>query len=165
MNMNEMAIPFTVVYIIDREKVLLLLRAPGRSYCPNELLGVGGKIEPGETAEESAIRECYEETGLTIVNSRFRGTFSYQAKNNIGTLYLFTARDFSGTLKTHSEEGTLEWYPIHDIENLPRLAEHQKFFLPDFLSDGSFFYCGHAVYENGKLISYHDNKEFFKTRS
>jgi mutator protein MutT len=27
----------------------------------------GGKIQPGETPEEAAIRECQEETGLTIV--------------------------------------------------------------------------------------------------
>lgn len=165
MNMNETAIPFTAVYVIDREKVLLILRAADRLYCPNELLGVGGKIEPGETSEESAVRECFEETGLMITNPQFRGTFSYWANNNIGTLYLFTSQDFSGTLKTNSEEGMLEWYPILGIENLPRLAEHQKFFLPDLLAGDTFFYCGHAVYEGGKLKSYYDNKEFFKTRS
>lgn len=27
----------------------------------------GGKCEPGETPEEAAVRECREETGLTVV--------------------------------------------------------------------------------------------------
>jgi 8-oxo-dGTP diphosphatase len=31
----------------------------------------GGKIEPGETAEQAAVRECREETGL-VVQAEFR---------------------------------------------------------------------------------------------
>ncbi|MBB6453764.1 8-oxo-dGTP pyrophosphatase MutT (NUDIX family) [Salirhabdus euzebyi] len=34
---------------------------------------VGGKIEPGETHEQAAIREAEEETGLTIKEIIYRG--------------------------------------------------------------------------------------------
>lgn len=42
---TDSAIPFTVVYIIDGEKVLLLFRAPDKSYCPNDLLWVAQRAD------------------------------------------------------------------------------------------------------------------------
>ena len=33
----------------------------------------GGKIEEGETSEEAAIREMIEETGLQILNLKYKG--------------------------------------------------------------------------------------------
>lgn len=42
---TDSAIPFTVVYIIDGEKVLLLFRAPDKPYCPNDLLWVAQRAD------------------------------------------------------------------------------------------------------------------------
>lgn len=36
----------------------------------------GGAIEPGETPEETAIRETFEETGLRVAIDHLIGTYS-----------------------------------------------------------------------------------------
>lgn len=48
------------VLLIDAQDRLLLLRAGGWWFT------VGGGIEAGETSEDAAIREAYEETGIRL---------------------------------------------------------------------------------------------------
>ncbi len=54
----------TLCYIEDRGKWLMLYRNR-KPEDPNEgkWLGIGGKIEPGETPDECNAREVMEETG------------------------------------------------------------------------------------------------------
>ena len=50
---------------------------------PNEgkWLGIGGKIEPGETADECNAREVLEETGLDVSGAEGGYVFSYHREN------------------------------------------------------------------------------------
>ena len=48
----------------DAYEILQLLRTPGK-YLGGQWSFAGGKIEPGETAVEAAVRELREETNLT----------------------------------------------------------------------------------------------------
>ena len=41
---------------------------------------VSGYIQPGESAEQTAVREIYEETGLTAAALRFAGTYWFAKK-------------------------------------------------------------------------------------
>ena len=63
---NEL-INSTLCYI-ERDGKLLLLYRNKKENDLNEgkWIGVGGKFEPGETAEECLLREVYEETGLKL---------------------------------------------------------------------------------------------------
>ena len=48
---------------------VLLIRKEKPAWQKNRLNGIGGKIEPGETALEAMTREFEEETGLAIPNT------------------------------------------------------------------------------------------------
>ena len=41
--------------------------------------GLGGKLDPGETPEECAVREIYEESGLIAHNPRLKGILTFPA--------------------------------------------------------------------------------------
>ncbi len=40
-------------------------------------IGVGGKLEPGETPQACAIREVFEETGLTVTKHALKGIITF----------------------------------------------------------------------------------------
>lgn len=65
---------------------------------------IGGKREEDETIEEAAVRECLEETGITVTEmvEIFRGP----ARTRMVTTYLALA--WHGT-PTSSEEGVVKW--------------------------------------------------------
>lgn len=58
---------FTTVFLGDKTpptKLMLLKRAATKQFHPNLYTGIGGKQEPLETIEQTAIRELKEESGI-----------------------------------------------------------------------------------------------------
>ena len=88
----------------------------------------GGCLEPGETAEEAAMRELAEETGLTAMSLQLLGVFTgkdtfYTYPNGdkvciVDIVYL--CDDFAGRLITETDETTdLRWFPLDKLpENI-----------------------------------------------
>lgn len=62
-----------------------------------------GGWKPGESLEESALREAYEETGTKIELERYilriEVTFTYEEKKILWTSHIFTAQYLSGKLQ------------------------------------------------------------------
>ena len=90
-------------------------------------IGVGGGFEHGESPEECALRETFEETGLTLTDYRLRGivTFDCEGQETL-YMYLFTASAWTGELSECSE-GDLEWVPKKKVYSLP-IWEGDKIF-------------------------------------
>ena len=64
----------TLCYIDNGSSYLMLHRVKKKNDINHDKwIGVGGKLEEGESPEECARREVLEETGLTLGNCRFRG--------------------------------------------------------------------------------------------
>ena len=55
-----------------------------RLTAPFGLAITGGKIDPGETAEEAIDREFYEETGLTFVRKGVLGVYDAPGRDSRG---------------------------------------------------------------------------------
>ncbi|RRN67806.1 NUDIX domain-containing protein [Peribacillus simplex] len=56
---------------------------------------MGGKIEQGETIDESMEREILEETGLKVKGMAFRGIVTW---NQTGGMYVYRAEEAGGGL-------------------------------------------------------------------
>ena len=113
--------------------------------------GLGGKFERGETPEECAVREVYEESGLSIRDPKLCGLLMFpNFKGNDWYVFVFTATEFDGGL-IDSSEGSLEWISDENILEL-NLWESDHIFMP-WMQEGKFF-SAKFDYEIDKLRGY-----------
>ena len=114
--------------------------------------GLGGKFEPGETAEECAIREIKEESGLTIEEPAIKGVITFPIFDGVNDwhVYIITADKFSGEL-IESNEGHLEWIDNDRLLDL-NLWEGDRIFLKWL--DNKPFFSAKFIYEDGKLLDH-----------
>lgn len=82
----------------------------------------GGHMEPGESVVEAVIREMREETGLTVIRPRLCGIKQFPIDGGRYLVFLFTADDFFGELRS-SEEGAVEWIQRDRLPDLPTVKD------------------------------------------
>ena len=157
-------VPLTMIFVADGDRILTLKRDMDKKIYPGKISGFGGKVEPGETLEQSAKRELLEESGLTAQNLSLRGTFIRMLDNGyINEMYIFVVRQFAGEPFAESNEGSIAWRAVADFLNNPDTVDHIPLYLEQVIA-GTDFYCGIAEYIDGQRISYTDNKAHFDTR-
>lgn len=104
-------------------------------------IGVGGKFEEGETPEECAIREVYEETGLKVRALRLRGIITFVMQPlTTEYMFLYTSDDFSGELSDPDDcpEGILRWVEKESLDELP-MWQGDRIFLQLLKENHPFF--------------------------
>ena len=114
--------------------------------------GLGGKLEPGETPEECAVREIYEESGLIVHNPQLKGLITFPAFDDLEDWYVFVylVTDFAGEL-IDSPEGTLQWIDNSELKNLP-LWDGDPIFIAWLDQPGIF--SAKFSYHQGRLVSH-----------
>ena len=129
----------TLIHIEKDGKYLMLHRTKKKNDINHDKwIGIGGKLEENESPEECALREAFEETGLTLYSPEYRGIVTFAPDNCEGEyMHLFVAKDFSGTLKD-CDEGELMWVEKEKIYTLP-IWEGDKIFLRLLDTDEPFF--------------------------
>lgn len=109
----------------------------------------GGHVEAGESFYDAAVREVFEETGLTVSELQMCGIKDWFRDD--GTRYvvlLYKTDKFEGEL-TSSDEGEVMWVPLAKMQGM-EIPESMKTMLKVFLEDNlseQFFYK-----EDGKWI-------------
>lgn len=135
----------TLLFLQQDNQVLLAMKK--RGFGEGHWNGVGGKIEPQETAGVAAIRECKEEIGVIPKVLKSAGTlhFSFPSDESSPmnmTVHLFTCHDWTGTPK-ETEEMAPRWFATTRIP-FDKMWEDDTFWLPQVLSgkiiDGSFVF-------------------------
>lgn len=144
----------TVCYIERDEKYLMIHRIKKQNdENHDKWIGIGGKLEPGESPHECVRREVLEETGLTLGKIDYRGFITF-VSDEFGTEYmhLFKSGDFTGAINSICDEGVLEWIAKSDLMKIP-MWEGDKIFL-DLLDRDISFFSLKLVYNGDKLINY-----------
>lgn len=146
----------TLCYLEDQGKTLMLLRNKKKNDVhEGKWVGLGGKMESGESPDECVIREVKEESGLLIQNPVLKGIMTFPAfkDDEDWFVFLFSASKFDGELQS-CNEGELKWIENNKIKDL-NLWEGDKLFL-NWLKSPSFF-SAKLIYENKKLIDWQVN--------
>ena len=123
-------------------------------------IGVGGKFEEGESPEECAAREIFEETGLVVKNLAYRAIVTFDCPPYpTDYMHLFTATEFEGEVK-ECDEGRLEWVDKSRLRELDLWEGDYYFF--DLLDKNEPFFSMKLSYRDNVLTEVILNGEKIK---
>lgn len=134
----------TLVFVRDGDKILLGLKKKG--FGAGKLNGFGGKVEPGESVEDAAVREVLEESGVLVDVGDLKsvGKICFKYPSSDWLVHVFVAEKFSG-LPVETSEMVPEWF---DVSLLPlnKMWADDEFWLPSVLLgknvDATFVFSG-----------------------
>lgn len=150
---------YTIGFIQRGQEMLML----NRKSSPMQGIwhGVGGKLEPGETPQESILREILEETGIRLEESqiRFTGIVTWNAgEDEVDGMYAFVGQveeQFVYPTPLEVEEGILAWKSLDWIYSPDNygVGSHVRRFLPIMLFDNQCFEH-RCTFESGRMINH-----------
>jgi len=125
----------TLLFVIRCGEILFIHKKRGLG--AGKINGPGGRIEPGETPEQAAIRETEEELLITPFGIAKRGTLSFQFSDGYKLhCTVFTAEGFEGQ-PTETDEAIPVWRSLTDIP-YERMWEDDEIWLPRMIAGENF---------------------------
>ena len=110
---------FTVMCMVEDGQGNVLVQDRADKNWPG-IVFPGGHVEPRESFVRAAVREVYEETGLTVENPALCGVKQFQDGRRYVVL-LYRASRFTGEVHS-SDEGRVFWTPLAELPQA-RLAD------------------------------------------
>ncbi len=113
----------------ENENIALIKQSYGDT---NRYVCVAGFMKPGESAEEAAMREIYEETGLKTIECKYVNSYPYEKKDNL--MLGFACKVTRNEFKLSSELSQADWFTKE--EALMKLADARiaKMLLEDYIN-------------------------------
>ena len=142
----------TTLCYLEKDGCYLMLHRVKKKNDANhdKWVGVGGKLEPGEDADACVHREVREETGLTLQAPAYRGIVDFFCDPwPAERMHLYTCTTFSGII-TDCDEGTLEWIPKDEVNQLPIWQGDKLFF--KLLNENAPFFHLELYYRGDTLV-------------
>lgn len=116
--------------------------------------GFGGRVEDGESIEEAAKRETFEEAGIHVPNIQKLGIseFEFEGESDTLEVHVFKAEDFAGEPTETDEMGPSRWFAQSEIP-YDNMWEDDRYWLPLFLEDRKFK-AKFFLDKNGKVLKH-----------
>lgn len=112
-------IPRVLVFLTRADRVLLLKGASDKRLWADRYNGLGGHVEPGETPYQAALREVYEESGLSPAALTLRALIHVTMPEPPGVMIsVFVGEAPEDTVQA-SVEGTPVWVRRDALADLP----------------------------------------------
>ena len=137
-----------LMFVKNGDQVLLIRKKRGLG--AGKINGPGGKIEPGESARDGAIRETQEEVGITALDPVAMGELHFQFTDGLGIhVTVFVATRFEGEA-IETDEAIPLWTPADAIP-LDEMWEDDRYWLPQMLGGERFE--GFFEFDGDKMLS------------
>jgi 8-oxo-dGTP pyrophosphatase MutT (NUDIX family) len=132
-----------IIFDDAREKVLLTRRADNGRWCLP-----GGGMDPGESAEETCVREALEETGLHVAVTRLVGIYTSPnlvveyADGNVfqPVAFSFEAKIIGGELQLSDETTEFGYFAVDALDSVDLMEVHQQRIVDAHLGQEAAFY-------------------------
>lgn len=126
-NMRE-RIPTVGIVLLSQDAVLLVEHLAAAGHMTGSFGTPAGRVDHGESADDAAVRELFEETGLTTAKAdlvKIPHVYEVDLKRKNGEIMpvshtVFATRTFSGELRD-SEETSPQWIEIASLSNMELL--------------------------------------------
>jgi len=141
--------PATLVFVIRDEKILLIDKKTG--FGKGKVNGPGGKVEPGESPADCAVRECYEELRIRVANLRYCGQHRFQFVDGYSLLvWVYSSTEFEG-VPTETAEAKPLWFPVDSIP-YERMWQDDGLWLPLLLRGERF--QGRWLFDGDRMLDH-----------
>ena len=141
--------PATLVFVIRDGKILLINKKTGLG--KGKVNGPGGKVEPGESPEACAVRECQEELGITVSNLQYCGQHRFQFVVGYSIhVWVYRTADFEGIPSERREAKPL-WVSLDEIP-YEQMWEDDAIWLPMMIRGERF--QGRWIFDGDRMVDY-----------
>ncbi len=139
----------TLMFVIRAGQMLLIRKKRGLG--AGKINGPGGRIEPGESAVDGAIRETQEEIGVTPIDPVQMGELEFQFVDGYSIhVWVFRSGDLQGD-PIETDEAIPMWVPLERIP-YDEMWEDDRIWLPRLLA-GSRFH-GRFVFDGDAMLNH-----------
>lgn len=139
----------TLMFVRRGDALLLIRKKTGLG--KGKINAPGGKLEPGETPAEAAIREIEEEVGLVTTDLRHAGSLSFAFADGLHMhVEVFTTWTFSGEPISTPEADPI-WTAIADLP-YDEMWPDDRVWLPELLRGNRFDF--RARYDGEAMLDY-----------
>lgn len=139
----------TLVFVVQGDDILLIEKKRGLG--AGKVNGPGGKVDPGETVEQCAVRECQEELGITVSELEHLGEHRFQFTNGYSIhCWVYRSSVFSGT-PVETPEAKPLWRAVNDIP-FERMWEDDRIWLPMLLKRQAF--RANWIFDEDRMLDY-----------
>lgn len=134
----EPSLRATLMFVVDRRRGKVLLIRKKRGLGAGKINGPGGKMDPGETARECAVRETEEELGVTAVGAMKRGELWFEFTDGLKMLvHVFLAEEHVGEAR-ETEEAAPLWTCLDELP-FDEMWEDDRYWLRELLVEDAIF--------------------------
>jgi 8-oxo-dGTP diphosphatase len=139
----------TLTFVIRDGRMLLMRKKRGLG--AGKINAPGGRLEPGESWQDAAVREVQEELCVTPLDPVFVGENRFQFVDGYSIhAAIFRAERIDG-VPTETDEGSPLWFPLSALP-YPEMWEDDPLWLPHVIAGRRF--AGRFVFDGDRMLDH-----------
>ncbi len=140
----------TLLFVVRGDRLLMIRKKRGLG--AGKINGPGGRVEPGESLLDCALRETREEIGVSPLGARRVGQLRFQFVDGYAlSAHVFRADDFTGEL-VETDEAIPLWFRTDELP-FDEMWADDRLWLPLLLAEQPF--AARFVFDGERMVGCH----------